>query len=162
MRLTNAERDALANYEFVERELARYERDGFEVVVMAEPEMDNPLEYWGDDESKLKKRIARGLTEFFKLCVYVYFEDLQLGYSQLGGTTYDDPRETLSNGVAEERISAAMTEAKACVARLIRRFGTANKASAPRTCTPRRRRRVRSQSAGIETSTTCTPTACSK
>jgi len=49
MCISAAQRDALDSYEFTERELARYKRDGFEVVVRAEPETIIPLEEYARD-----------------------------------------------------------------------------------------------------------------
>jgi hypothetical protein len=118
MRLSAVQRDALASYEFTERELTRYERDGFEVAVIAEMETVIPLEEYARDEPKFVKRLLNGHGEFFALCVYIYFEDIELGTASMGGCAYDDPNELIQNGTAEELASAAIAEAKALINRM--------------------------------------------
>ena len=65
MCISAVQHDALASYEFTERELARYKRDGFEIVVRAEPEMINPLEYFGVADRRKARRFDRAQRDRF-------------------------------------------------------------------------------------------------
>jgi hypothetical protein len=56
------------------------------------------------------------------LRVRVLVEGLELGSAYLGGCLYEDPREILTDGTAEDFIAEAMVEAKSQVYRLSRKF----------------------------------------
>jgi hypothetical protein len=56
------------------------------------------------------------------LRVRVLVEGLELGSHYLGGCLYEDPREVLTDGTAEDCIYEAMKEAKSHVYRLSRKF----------------------------------------
>jgi hypothetical protein len=106
-------------------ELARFEREGFDIIV------DKTWEdiYVGDcfddtcyDIKDICNKIDSGVYDWFMLRVRVLVEGLELGSSYLGGMLYEDARECLSDGTAEDQIHMALEEAKAQVWLLMRRL----------------------------------------
>ena len=105
-------------------ELATYERDGYEIIVDKSYEDLDPRDSFDtDDIDEIIKDIDRGHLEWFMLRVRVLVEGLELGSAYLGGCLYEDPREILTDGTAEDFIDQAMVEAKSKVYRLSRVFG---------------------------------------
>ena len=106
-------------------ELATYERDGFTVIVDKTYEEMHPRDSFDDschDIDEICKDIDRGHLEWFMLRVRVLVEGLELSRETLGGCLYEDPREILTDGCAEDLIDTAMTDAKQQVYRLSRVF----------------------------------------
>ena len=104
-------------------ELAQYERDGFTVIVDKTYEDLNPRDCFDtDDIEEIIKDIDRGHLEWFMLRVRVLVEGLELGSSYLGGCLYEDPREILTDGIAEDFIAEAMKEAKSKVYKYKQKF----------------------------------------
>jgi hypothetical protein len=106
-------------------ELATYERDGFTVIVDKTYEEMHPRDSFDDschDIDEICKDIDRGHLEWFMLRVRVLVEGLELSRETLGGCLYEDPREVLSDGTAEDCIGEAMKEAKSQVYRLSKKF----------------------------------------
>jgi hypothetical protein len=106
-------------------ELATYERDGFTIIVDKTYEDINPRDSFDEsccDINEIIKDIDRGHLEWFMLRVRVMVEGLELGSSYLGGCLYEDAREVLIDGTAEDFIAEAMKEAKAQVYRLSKKF----------------------------------------
>ena len=106
-------------------ELATYERDGFTVVVDKTYEDLHPRDSFDDschDVDEICKDIDRGHLEWFMLRVRVLVEGLELSRETLGGCLYEDPREILTDGCAEDLIDTAMTDAKQQVYRLSKVF----------------------------------------
>ena len=102
-------------------ELARYEREGFEVIVDKTWEDISPRGQfdWTDEEmDQLLKDIDNGKYEWFMLRVRVLFDGHELGSHYLGGCLYEDPMEVLTDGTAEDCIGEALAEAKQEVKRL--------------------------------------------
>jgi len=111
----------MSHYDLIER----FERDGFTVIVDKTYEDMDPRDSFDDsvtDINEIIKDIDRGHLEWFMLRVRVLFEGLELGSAYLGGCLYEDPREVLSDGTAEDFINEAMKEAKAQVYRLSKKF----------------------------------------
>ena len=103
--------------------LAEFERDGYDIIVDKTYEDLNPRDSFDtDDIEEIIKDIDRGHLEWFMLRVRVLVEGLELGSAYLGGCLYEDPREILSDGTAEDFIAEAMKEAKSQVYRLSRKF----------------------------------------
>ena len=103
-------------------ELAVYEREGFEVIVDKSWEDLNPRDLFDDtvsDVDEIIKDIDRGHLEWFMLRVRVMLDGHELGSHYLGGMLYEDPRECLTDGSAEDCIYAALEEAKTEARRLI-------------------------------------------
>ena len=106
-------------------ELATYQREGYEIIVDKSWEDLNPRDSFDDsvcDVDEICKDIDRGHLEWFQLRVRVLVEGLELGSAYLGGCLYEDPREILTDGTAEDFIAEAMVEAKKQVYRLYKKF----------------------------------------
>ena len=104
-------------------ELARYERDGFTIIIDKTYEDIDPRgQFDTDDIEEIIKDIDRGHIEWFMLRVRVLVEGLELSCEHLGGCLYEEPREILTDGTAEDIIDTAMTDAKKQVYRLSKVF----------------------------------------
>ena len=105
--------------------IAEFERDGFEIIVDKSYEDLNPRDSFEDsviDIEEIIKDIDRGHLEWFMLRVCVLVEGLELSREHLGGCLYEDPREVLTDGTAEDIINTALTDAKKQVYRLSKVF----------------------------------------
>ena len=106
-------------------ELATYERDGFTVIVDKTYEDIHPRDCFDDschDIDEICKDIDRGHLEWFMLRVRVLVEGLELSSEYLGACLYEDPKEILTDGTAEDIIDLALTSAKKQVYRLSKVF----------------------------------------
>ena len=111
-------------------ELARYERDGFDVIVDKTWE-DIPLADLFDtsidpdtgkpyfDVEDMSRKIDRCELDYFMLRVRVLLDGHELGSHYVGGFLYEDAREVLRDGTAEDMIYEAMLEAKEEARRLV-------------------------------------------
>ena len=103
--------------------IAEFTRDGFDIVVDKTYEDLNPRDCFDtDDIEEIIKDIDRGHLEWFMLRVRVLVEGLELGSAYLGGCLYEDPREVLTDGIAEDFIDQAMKEARPKVYALKQKF----------------------------------------
>ena len=95
--------------------LATYERDGFTVIVDKTWE-DIALRDCFDDScydiADMERKVNNCDLDWFMLRVRVMVEELELGSHYLGGCLYEDAREVLKDGTAEDCISEALHEAK--------------------------------------------------
>jgi hypothetical protein len=110
-------------------ELLREDRGGFEVVVDKSWE-DIPLESLFDtsidpdtgkpyyDVKDMARKIDRCELDYFMLRARVLLDGHEMGQHIVGGFLYEDARETLKDGMAEDLIHCAMYEAKTEVLRL--------------------------------------------
>jgi len=110
-------------------ELLREQRNGFEIVVDKSWE-DIPLESLFDtsidpdtgkpyfDVKDMAQKIDRGDLDYFMLRARVLLDGHEMGEHIVGGFLYEDARETLKDGMAEDLIYQAMHEAKTEVLRL--------------------------------------------
>jgi len=106
-------------------ELAVYERNGFDVIVDKTYEDTHPSDLFDDSEHDVKQLcqdIESGNLDWFMLRVRVMVENIELSSQYLGGCLYKDAREVLTDGVAEDLIDQALTEAKRDVYRLYKKF----------------------------------------
>ena len=106
-------------------ELATYEREGFEIIVEKTYEDTHPSDLFDDCVSDIKQLcqdIDSGDLDWFILRVRVLVEGLELGSSSVGGCLYEDAREVLTDGTAEDIIDQAMVEAKGQVYHLYKKF----------------------------------------
>ena len=106
--------------------LAEFERDGYDIIVDKTYEELDPRDQFDDtvtDIDEIVKDIDRGHLDWFMLRVRVMVEGLELGSAYLGGCLYEDPKDILTDGTAEDFIAEAMVEAKRKVYRLSRVFG---------------------------------------
>jgi hypothetical protein len=110
-------------------ELATYQRDGFEIVVdktwedlsldqcfdtSIDPESGKP--YY--DVRKMARQVDRCELDWFMLRVRVMLDGHELGTHYLGGCLYEDAKQVLTDGTAEDCIGEALHEAKQEVKRL--------------------------------------------
>jgi hypothetical protein len=105
--------------------LAEFERDGYDIIVDKTYEDLNPRDSFDEechDIDEICKDIDRGHLEWFMLRVRVLVDGLELGSAYLGGCLYEDPREILTDGTAEDFIAEAMKEAKSKVYKYKQKF----------------------------------------
>lgn len=116
-------------------ELATYQRDGFEVIVdktwedlsldqcfdtSIDPDTGKP--YY--DVRKMARQIDSCELDWFMLRVRVLLDGHEMGSHYLGGCLYEDAREVLTDGTAEDCIYSALEEAKTEVLRLRNKLET--------------------------------------
>ena len=116
-------------------ELLREQRKGFEVIVDKTWE-DIPLDHLFDtsidpdtgkpyyDVKDMARKIDRGDLDYFMLRARVLLDGHEMGEHIVGGFLYEDAREVLTDGMAEDLIYQAMHEAKTEVLRLRERLTT--------------------------------------
>jgi hypothetical protein len=114
-------------------ELLREQRKGFEIVVDKTWE-DIPLDHLFDtsidpdtgkpyyDVKAMARKIDRCELDYFMLRARVLLDEHEMGSHVVGGFLYEDARETLTDGMAEDLIYQAMSEAKTEVLRLRERL----------------------------------------
>lgn len=110
-------------------ELARYEREGFEIIVDKTWEDINPRDCFDDecyDIDQINSDIDHGNLDWFMLRVRVLVEGHELGASYLGGCLYKDAKEVLTDGTAEDVIYDAMEQAKKEVYPLMQKLQAIN------------------------------------
>jgi hypothetical protein len=103
-------------------ELARYEREGFEVVVDKTWEDISPRDLFDDavtDIDEICRKIDSYDLDWFMLRARVMLDGHELGSHIVGGFLYEDAREVLRDGMAEDLIYQAMIEAKEEARRLV-------------------------------------------
>lgn len=103
-------------------ELAVYQREGFEVVVDKTWE-DIAIRSCFDetcyDIADMEQKVNNYDLDWFMLRVRVMLDGHELGSHYLGGMLYEDARECLTDGTAEDSIYAAIEEAKQEARRLV-------------------------------------------
>jgi hypothetical protein len=116
-------------------ELLREQRIGFEVIVDKTWE-DIPLDHLFDtsidpdtgkpyyDVKDMARKIDRCDLDYFMLRARVLLDGHEMGQHIVGGFLYEDAREVLRDGMAEDLIYQAMHEAKTEVLRLRERLTT--------------------------------------
>ena len=106
-------------------ELATYEREGYEIIVDKTWEDMDPKDSFDDECWNMKQMCAdieSGKLDWFMLRVRVLVEGLELDSEYLGGCLYEDARECLTDGTAEDLIAQSMDNAKKQVYRLYKKF----------------------------------------
>jgi len=106
-------------------EIASFERDGFFVIVDKTWEDISPYDSFDDsitDIKQLCEDIDRGKYDWFMLRVRVLVDGYEMGSSHLGGCLYENAKDVLTDGTAEDLISEALIEAKRDVYRMYKRF----------------------------------------
>ena len=110
-------------------ELARYDREGFEIIVDKTWEEIALRDCFDDtcyDIAEMEDKVNRGVYDWFMLRVRVLVDGHELGSSYLGGCLYEDPKECLTDGTAEDQIEQALEEARKQVYPLMRRLQAIN------------------------------------
>jgi hypothetical protein len=103
-------------------ELAVYQREGFEVIVDKTWEDIDVAQCFDDscyDIQEMRDKINSYHLDWFMLRVRVMLDGHELGSHYLGGCLYEDAREVLKDGTAEDCIYAAMQEAREEARRLV-------------------------------------------
>lgn len=102
-------------------ELASYDREGFLVIVDKTWE-DIPLRDMFDDTcydiADMERKVDRYDLDWFMLRVRVLLDGHEMGSHYLGGCLYEDAREVLTDGTAEDCIAEALHEARQEIKRL--------------------------------------------
>lgn len=110
-------------------ELATYERDGYTIIVDTTSEdLDPRGQFEESDIAEILQKINDYTYDWFMLRVRVLAEGVELGSAYLGGCLYEDAREVLKDGTAEDMIDEAMAEAKAHVYKVYKKFAELNEA----------------------------------
>ena len=106
-------------------ELARYEREGFTVIVDKTWE-DIALGDCFDDTcydiADMERKVNDGTLDWFMLRVRCLVDGHELGSAYLGGCLYEDAKEVLTDGTADDIIWEALQDAKKAVWPLMRRL----------------------------------------
>lgn len=104
-------------------EIASFERDGFFVVVDKTWEDIDPRGQFEDsDVDEIIAKINDCTYDWFMLRVRLLVDGHELASEYLGGCLYEDAREVLTDGTAEDLIAQAMVTAKREVYRMYKKF----------------------------------------
>lgn len=109
--------------------LATYERNGFTIIVDKSWEDLSLRDCFDDscyDIAEMEEKVNSGYLDWFMLRVRVMVDGNELGSHYLGGCLYEDARECLTDGTAEDIIYSAMEEAKKNVYPLMRKLMAIN------------------------------------
>lgn len=110
-------------------ELATYERNGFDIIVDKTWE-DIALRDCFDDTcfdiKDMEDKVNSGNLDWFMLRVRVMVEGHELASEYLGGMLYEDARECLTDGSAEDLIATALESAKTQVYKLYKKLAELN------------------------------------
>jgi hypothetical protein len=96
-------------------EIARFEREGFDIVVEKSYEDTHPRDCFDDtcyDIKELCNDIDRGKYEWFLLRVRAGVRGRWLAEEYLGACLYEDAREVLTDGTADDLIYRALKQAR--------------------------------------------------
>jgi hypothetical protein len=107
-------------------ELLREQRGDLEIVVDKSWEDCRIRDLFDDtccDIEDLEQKVNNGDLDWFMLRARVFVEGLEVGEHICGGFLYEDAREVLKDGMAEDLIYSAMEEAKGKFYKLSRVFG---------------------------------------
>ena len=114
--------------------LSKQDRDGFTVIVEKLYEECHPRDLFDTsinpdtgrpyyDVDQMCRDIDSGDLDWFILRVRVLLDGVELGSDIVGGFLYEDARDVLTDGVAEDMIWTAMSEAEKRVVKLADTFG---------------------------------------
>jgi len=104
-------------------ELMREQRGPFTVVVDKTWEDLNPRDQFEDcDIEEICTKIDNYTYEWFMLRTRVFFDDVELAANYLGGCLYENPKDVLVDGTAEDQIYQTLLEAKQPLIKLKEKF----------------------------------------
>ena len=109
------------NYE----EIDSFERSGFTIIVDKTWEDISPRDCFDDecwDMKQMFEDIERGKLDWFMLRVRIMVDEYELASEYLGGCLYENVRDVLTDGTADDLISYAMITAKREVYRMYKKF----------------------------------------
>ncbi len=107
-------------------ELLRENRGDLEIVVDKSWEDCRIRDLFDDtvfDIKEMEDKVNSGELDWFMLRARVFVEGLEVGEHICGGFLYEDAREVLKDGTAEDLVQQAIDEAKGQFYRLSRVFG---------------------------------------
>ena len=106
-------------------EIASFERDGFFIIVDKTWEELHVRDCFDDsvtDIEQLVEDINSCKLDWFMLRVRALVDGHEMASEYLGGCLYEDAREVLTDGTAEDLINTAMITAKRDVYRMYKKF----------------------------------------
>ena len=106
-------------------EIDAFDRDGFTIIVDKTYEDIHPRDCFDDsqfDIAEMCHNIEHGNLDWFMLRVRIMVDEYELASEFLGGCLYENAREVLTDGTAEDLIATAMITAKREVYRMYKRF----------------------------------------
>ena len=104
-------------------ELMRETRGPFTVVVDKTWEDLNPRDMFEEDDiDEICRKIDNCTYDWFMLRTRIFFEGVELACEYLGGCLYEDAKDVLTDGMAEDQIYQAMLHAKVELANLKKKF----------------------------------------
>ena len=106
-------------------EIDSFERSGFTVIVDKTYEDIDPWDQLSecfDSKEQLYADIESGKYDWFMLRVRIMVDEYELTSEYLGGCLYENSREVLTDGTAEDLIAQAMITARREVYRMYKRF----------------------------------------
>jgi hypothetical protein len=105
--------------------LLERDQDGFRIILDKTWEDTHPSDCFDDsayDIQDMCQKIDRGDLDWFMARARVLVDDLELGDACLGGLLYEDAREFLRDGMAEDLILDAVNEARGRLTNLAQKF----------------------------------------
>jgi hypothetical protein len=106
-------------------EIDSFDRDGLTIIVDKTWEDISVADCFDDscfDIKEINEKIECGQLDWFMLRVRIMVDEYELASEYLGGCLYENAREVLTDGTAEDLISEAMITAKREVYRMYKRF----------------------------------------
>ncbi len=106
-------------------EIGSFERDGFFVIVDKSWEDLSPRDCFDDsvtDIEQMIKDIENCKYDWFMLRVRILVDGHEMASEHLGGCLYENARDVLTDGTADDLISYAMITAKREVYRMYKKF----------------------------------------
>lgn len=106
-------------------ELLNEKRGPFQIIVDKSYEDLNPRDCFDDtchDLDEICRKIDNYTYDWFMLRTRVLYEGVELSCEYLGGCLYEDAREVLTDGMAEDQIYQAMLHAKVELAAMKKKF----------------------------------------
>ena len=104
-------------------ELLNEKRGPFQIIVdKTWEDLDPRGQFEDSDIEEIIEKINNDTYEWFMLRTRVLFNDVELAYTYLGGCLYEDAREVLTDGTAEDQIYQCLLEAKTPLKELKEKF----------------------------------------
>lgn len=106
-------------------EIDSFDRDGLTIIVEKTWEDISPRDCFDDSVTDIKQLcedIDSCKLEWFMLRVRIMVDEYEMASEYLGGCLYENPRDVLTDGTAEDLIAEAMITAKREVYRMHKKF----------------------------------------
>jgi len=116
-------------------ELLNEKRGAFQIIVDKTWEDLNPRDHFEDDDiEEICRKIDNYTYDWFMLRTRVLYDDVELAYTYLGGCLYEDAREVLTDGMAEDQIYQCLQEAKTRLRELKEKFAAVDEKDLDELC----------------------------